>query len=243
MKFAYDLTGAAPHIKRFQINATLSSPGIPVLKGGSNSKGIVACSTTAAVGLIGITMDTNTLVTAQQTDKSDTARTVTVIINPLAVYKTKLSGGATENTALTKIPVTTASTDGLTVTTNTDWTSPETDEGMLFGYDGANAGVLRKITSTSSTAATLLVALPVNTVIGDNFFRVPFTCSPAGYETQFVQLTTNLYQVDQSAAVNTTNVNFRVVETDLKAADSVGVSNSFAFLIANGSVWSAGLVV
>lgn len=243
MKFAYDLSGAAPHIKKFQINATLSNPGIPVLKGGSNTKGIVACTTTAAVGVVGITMDTNTLVTAQQTDKSDTARTVTVIINPLGVYKAKLSGGATENTALAKVPVTTASTDGLSVTTNSDWTSPETDEGMIFGYDGANAGVLRKVTSTSSTAATLLVALPVNTVIGDNFFRVPFCCSPAGYETQYVQLTTNLYQVDQSAAVNTNNVNFRVVEAELFDAGRSGITTSSAFLIANGSVWSAGLVV
>lgn len=244
MRFAYDLTGASPHIKKYQINATLSYAGIPVLKGGSNTKGIVACSTTAAVGVVGITMDTATVVTAQQTDNSDTARLVSVIINPHAVYKARLSGGATENTALATPIVTTAATDGLSVTTAaTDWSSPETDEGVVFGYYGANAGTGRKITSTSSTAATVLVAFPVDTAVGDTFLRIPFCASPYGYETQYPQLTTNLFQVDASVAVDTDNVNFRIVELELRDAGQQGTTNSFAYLITNGSVWSAGLAV
>lgn len=243
MEFSYDLTGATPRIKKFQVDATLANPGIPVLKGGANSKGVVAATTTAAVGYVGMTMDTATLVTAQQSDNSDTARMVNVILNPLAVYRTKLSGGATENTALARTPVTTLSSTGLVVTTGTDWTSPETDEGVIFGYDGANMGIGRKVTSTSSTAATLLVALPNDTVVGDNFLRIPYCTSPFGYETQYVQLTTNLYQLDTSVAVNTANVNFRVVELELRDSGMSGATNSFAYIIANGSVWSAGLVV
>lgn len=243
MKFAYDLTGAAPHLKRYQVNASLLTPGVPVLKGGSNSKGIVACSTTAAVGVVGVTTDTATFVSAQQSDNSDPARTVGVIINPLGCYRAKLSGGATENTALTSVPVSTISSDGLTVTTGTDWTSPESDEGVIFGYSGANAGIGRKITSSGATAATLLVALPNDTRVGDGFFRVPYCASPYGYETQYVQLTTALTQLDTSVAVNTTNVNFRVVELELRDFGGNGLTNSFAIIMANGSVWSAGLAV
>lgn len=241
MEFAYLMSGGAPIIKKFQIAADMLTPGVPVVKGGSNAKGISLASTTAAVGMVGVTLDTAALVTAQQTDNSDPARYVSVIINPLAVFRAKLSGGATENTALTKTPVTTLSSTGLVVTTNTDWTSPESDEGLIFGYDGANAGIGRKITSTSSTAATLLVALPNDTVVGDNFLRIPYCAAPYGCESQFVQLTTLLTQLDTSLAVNTTNVNLRVVELEVRDQNANGVSNSFGYVMANGSLWGAGL--
>jgi hypothetical protein len=243
MKFAYDLGGAAPHMKRFQINASLLTPGVPVLKGGANTTGIVACTTVAAVGVVGVTVDAAALVTAQQVDNSDPERTVGVIINPSGVYRAKLSGGAAENTALTRTPVSTLSADGLTITTATDWSSPQSDEGVVYGYDGANAGKGRKIISTSITAAVVGVAFPYDTVVGNNFLRIPFCAAPYGYESHFVQLTTLLTQIDASVAVNTTNVNFRVVELELRDFGGDGATKSNALIIANGSVWSAGLVV
>jgi hypothetical protein len=243
MKFAYDLGGAAPHMKRFQVNASLLTPGVPVIKGGANSKGIAACTVNAAVGVIGVTTDIATFVNAQQADNSDTERAVTVIINPNGVYRAKLSGGAAENTGLPRVPVTVVSSDGLTVTTGTDWTAPESDEGVIFGYDGANMGKGRKIIASAATLATLGVPLPNDTRVGDNFIRIPFCASPYGYETQYVQLTTLLTQIDCSVAVNTTNVNFRVVELALQDAGNNGAFNSAALIMANGSVWSAGLVV
>lgn len=254
MKYAYNLGGGgAPIVKKFQAAATATYAGIPFIKGGSNAKGITVATTNAAVGLIGVSLDTATVLTAQQTDNSDPARYLTVIINPLAVYRAKLSGGAAENTALTKFPVSTASTDGLSVTaaldgsgTAVDFTNPATDEGMLFGYDGANAGILRKITSTgSATVATMLVALPNDTVVGDNFLRLPFCCSPAGYETHYPQLTTNLYQVNAGVAipVDADDVNFNFVEVEMRDASQAGVTNSFVYMVANGHVFSAGLVV
>lgn len=230
MQFAQDMTGAAPVIKRFQVGETMATAGVPVIPGGSGDEGISLASTTAAARMIGVTIDTATLVTAQQSDNSDPAAYVSVIVNPLAIYRAKLSGGATANTDLTKYDVTTASTDGLTVTTGDEWSSPTYDEGVLFGYDGANAGVGRKITSVSSTAATMIVALPNDTVVGDNFLRVPFCTSPYGQEAQFVQLTTNLDQVDASVAVDTDNVNFIPYELELRDISEVGVSNSFVLL-------------
>lgn len=251
MKYAYSLAGGAPIVRKFQIAATASVAGIPLTKGGSGVKGLGVATTVAAVGMVGVTLDTATVVTAQQSDSSDTARLVSVIINPHAVYRAKLSGGATENTALTKYTVSTASTDGLSVTAAltsagvaVDFTSPASDESVIFGYDGANAGYGRKITSTgSATVATVLVAFPNDTVVGDNFLRIPICSAPYGYETQYPQLTTNLWQVDASAAVDTDNVNFNTVELEIRDAGLNGITNSFIYLVSNGHVFSAGLTV
>jgi hypothetical protein len=112
--------------------------------------------------MIGVNVDAaGTYVTAQQSDNSDTARLTSIIINPDAVWKMLMSGGSTEGTALALQTVTTASTDGLAVTTATTWTGTEFDEGVTWGFEGANAGKARKITSTSSTAGTVTVAFPV----------------------------------------------------------------------------------
>lgn len=245
MKWAYNLHGGAPLLKKFQVGATTSNSGVPLVKGGANAKGIVVGTTIAAVGMVGVNLDTATIVTAQQSDNSDTARLITVVINPDAVYRAKLSGGATENTAIPTFAVTSASSDGLSVTstTATDLSSPTTDEGVIFGYSGANAGVGRKVTSVAATVATMLVALPNDTVVGDTFFRVPLCASPYGYETSYPQLTTNLYQVDMTAAVDTDNVNFNTVEMELRDASLAGITNSFVYLISNGHVFSAGLTV
>jgi hypothetical protein len=194
MDFAYLLSGGAPIIKKFQVNATLANPGVPVTKGGANSKGVIAATTTAAVGCLGCTLDTATYQAAQNTDNAtDQAAYVSVIINPQAVWRAKLSGGATENTALPLFAVTTASTTGLSVTATgaTDLSSPTMDEGVIFGYDGANAGIGRKITSVAATVATVITAFPRDTVVGDRFFVVPLCSSPYGFEMSNPQLTTN----------------------------------------------------
>lgn len=245
MEFGYLLSGGAPIIKKFQINATLSYPGIPVCAGGANNKGLVAGTTIAAVSMVGCTLDTATYQAAQNADGSDNQALVSVIINPNAVWKAKLCGGATENTAIPTFAVTTASTTGLSVTATgaTDLTSPQMDEGVIYGYTGANAGIGRKITSTAATVATVITAFPRDTVVGDTFFVVPFCCSPYGYETHYPQLTTNLYQVDATAAVDTNNVNFNFVEVQLHDGSEAGVTNSYAFMVSNGHVFSAGLTV
>lgn len=241
MDFAYNLSGiATPHMKKFQIGATLSTRGVPVLVGGAGEEGLIAASTTAAADLVGITVDTATLVTAQQTDSSDPAATVTVIINPDACYKAALSGGATSGTALTLYDVTTASTNGLTVTTGDAWNCPTYDEGVVWGYDGANAGIARKITSVSATAATVTVAFPNDTAVGDNFLRAPFVGSPVGMENQFVQLTSALDEVDTSVAIDTDNNNFRIVELILHDASSDGRSTSKAVLVPFDSIFGNG---
>lgn len=240
MDYAYNLYGTAPLIKKYQVGASLTSRGIPVLVGGAGEEGVIAGSTTGAVDLVGITLDTATLVTAQQSDNSDPAATVSVIIQPGAVYRARLSGGATSGTALSQHTVTSASADGLTITTGTAWNSPTYDEGVAWCYSGANVGVSRKITATGATSATLTVAFPNDIAVGDIFLRAPYAASPVGMEDQFVQLTSDLTELNAAVGVDTDNNNFRVVDLHLFDSSFDGTTQSYATILPYDCVFSGG---
>lgn len=229
MELGYTLSGGAPVMKRYQFGVTNTNSGVPYTVPAAGTAGVVIGTTTGATDLVGVSVDPpGTYLTAQQSDFSDPARYVRLIINPDAVWKAQMSGGATENTALALQTVTTLSSDGLTITTAAAWNSPEYDEGQAWGYAGANAGVARKITSTSGTAGTLTVALPNDTVVGDTFLRAPYN----PMQTVTVQLTTNLTQADASIAVGT-GAPFRVIELLLNSLAGDGRTNSFVFFASN----------
>ena len=214
-------SGGAPIIKKYQIGEAMANSGVPVVVGGAGVAGLSLAATTTASDLVGITLDSQaTLVTAQQADNSDPSRQVSVVVNPDVILKAILSGGATADTALTTGTVDTASTTGLDVNTEIDYTN--FDEGSIFGYSGANVSILRKIGVGDATDATVVVAFPIDIAVGDVFLHVPF--SPG--ENQFVQLTSNLVQVDASAAVDTDNNNFRVIELIMKDSSEDGVTTS-----------------
>lgn len=221
MQFSGVFSGGAPVIKKFQIGEAMANAGVPVLVGGAGNAGVVLASTTAASDMIGLSLDVQaTLVTAQQTDNSDPSRQISVVVNPDILIKALLSGGATAGTALAIGTVDVASTTGLDVNTDIDYTN--FDEGSIFGFTGGNVGILRKITVGDSTDASLAIALPVDTQVGDVFLHVPFS----GGEDQFVQLTSDFTEVDASAAVDTNNNNFRVVELLMKDSSETGRTTS-----------------
>jgi hypothetical protein len=199
--------GATPTIMKYPTSQTVDNIGVPQLIPGANSAGLTEATTTGADNMVGINLDTNTYATAQQTDDADPQQLISVIINPGAMIKALLSGGAAEGTALTLYDVTTATTDGLDITTGDNFTSPEYDEGSVWGFDGVNVGHLRAITGTSSTAITVTVAFPRDHVVGDNFLVAPF--SPMMGQT--VTLTTNLFQVRNDVAVSTSSAALRCV--------------------------------
>ena len=194
MDYAYSLNGNSdPLVMKFQANSTLAA-GIVVLAPTAGDAGVQTSTTTSFANAVGVTVDSATYVTAQQTDGTSAEREISVVINPDAVYKARMSGGAAEGTALTLQAVTTATTDGLDVTTGAEWSSPEFDEGIVWGYDGANVGQKRKLTSTSSTAGTVTVAFDNDHQVGDNFLRAPYWPLDDGAKT--LQTTTNLTQAD-----------------------------------------------
>jgi len=232
MEYAYSLTGnSVPVMKKYQVAADAIA-GIPLLIPAAGGAGLATSTTTSAANMVGVTLDGATYVTAQQTDGTSAEREVTMIVNPDAVYRMKMSGGATEDTALTLLPVTTASTDGLAVTTASAWNSPTYDEGVAWGYDGANAGSYRKVTSVSATAGTVTVAFDQDTAVGDNFLRAPYwPCQSTN-----IQLSTLLTQADASIAVGT-GAEFVPVELDLRDITDSGQTNSFVYAVAGDHVW------
>jgi len=200
------LNGGAPVMKRFQLSATATVLGVPYLASASNAAGLSICTTTGVTDMVGINLDLATYATAQGATSPEAL--ITVIINPDAVYEIDMSGGAAAGTAQTTRTVTSASASGLAVTTNTDWTSPETDESSIWGITGANAGQFRKITSTSSTAATVTVAFASDTAVGDTFGYAPVL----PWTLQTVTLTTELNEFRQDVAVATNTAKLFCIE-------------------------------
>jgi len=232
MDYAFAFSGGSPVIKKYQAGESMSVAGVPVVVGGAGNDGIVRSATTTASDLVGITTSTVTVVTAQQTDNATTVREVSVITNPDAVYRAKLSGGATAGTDLSSYSITTASTDGLSVlSTGLDFTSPEVADGIVYFLTGANADTYRKITGTAANDATVITAFSNDIAVGDTFTVVPFTPG----ENQFVQLTSDFSEIDASVAVDTDNNNFRVVDLQLD-----GVANSYALIVPFDHLFAAG---
>lgn len=200
MEYAYTLSGGDPLLMKFQVNETLANAGIAVLEGTTGNAGVVISTTGGLTNVTGLTVDSATYVTAQQTDGTSAERTVGVIIDPGVVCRALMSGGATEGTALALHSVTTATTDGLDITTATAWNNPTFDEGMAWGFDGANIGQRRKITTTDGTSATVTVAFDNDHQVGDRFIRVPYW--PLDSVTT-LQTTTLLTQANALIAVGT----------------------------------------
>ena len=199
MKVAGLLSGGAPVMLRYQIGETMATAGVPVEIAAANGAGIVLCETTSCADAAGVTVDTGTYSTTQGSGASSAEALVTVIVNSDAILEANLSGGATAGTALTLYDVTTANAGGVDVNTGDDWSSPEFDEGYVWGYDGANAGQQRKITATTTLKATVTVPFDYGIAVGDNFLRAPL----APMQTATAQLTSNLAEVDASIAVAT----------------------------------------
>ena len=227
MDFAFKLAGNAPHLKKYQVNSTFADSGVVARAPGANNAGVVISTTTSFADAIGVCLDTATYVTAQQSDFT-AERKITLIIDPDAIYRARICGSAA-GAAMAAQTITTATTDGLDVTTAAEWSSPEYDEGAVWGWRGANAGELRKITSTSSTAGTVTVAFNRDHAVGDIFLRAPFW--PLGTAT--FTLTTDLRDVRADAAVATNTAAARVLDLEIfdEAGDPDRTRNRVLFML------------
>ena len=208
MRYAKDMNGKhCPWIKRYQVSATVDRLGIPIVTGASGTAGVANGTTTNCNNMVGIANSTVTYVTAQQAAGTKAERLVEVIVNPFAVLEMLLNGGAAASTQLTLYDASSTSGDGLTVTTGDAWNNPTYLNGVVWAYDGANAGQSRRATAVSATAATVTVAFENDIAVGDNFLRAPYW---PGHSTT-IQLTTNLDHADASIAVGD-GAAFRCVE-------------------------------
>lgn len=225
MEFAYTISGGAPHYKKFLVDSAAGIiQGVPVTSDAetANADGVLAATTTAAVGFIGVSLDAATT-TAAQVGSTDNGAYISLPINPDAVYRAKLCQGATADTALTIITASSASTDGLSPCVSSS-------EHLVWGYTGANAGVVRRTTA----ANTVVIAYPQNVAIGDEFLQTNTAVADA---TQYPTLVTLLTQVDVSTAVDE-NDNFTVVENYLRDKSQDGRNNSYTLLLGASHAFS-----
>ncbi len=202
MDYAYMLNGGTPLVMSFPIGDTHSDAGIVTTATGAEQAGMMVSTTTTMTDSIGVTYDTGTYVTAQQTDGTSAERKVKVCVSPDAVYRALMSGGSTEGTAVPLFTVTAATTDGLDVIdTAVDWTSPATDEGSIFFTTGVNKGQHRKVITTGGSEATIATAFDNDHGVGDQGFRMPWWFQDITSDA--LQTTTLLTQADNTGAVAT----------------------------------------
>jgi hypothetical protein len=220
MEYAGNISGSKPHVRKYNVNGGVTiHAGEPAETGDAddNYSGCTIGSTTASVSIVGCASADATSTAAQATTGNN-VQEVSVVINPDAMWRTKFSGGTAEDTALTLITQTAASTTGLVVT-------GATDEFLLWCYEGANVGAGWRI---ASGAAAVTTAFPYDIAVGDTFCQVPISI---GSQTQFPQLTAALTQIDASAAVDADNDNFVAVDMILRDVTDDGQNNSYALLI------------
>lgn len=233
MEFAYNLgSNSTPLIKKYQVAETFGYAGVIATVGGAGAYGVKKATTTAAANAMGLALEAVTTVTAQQTDGSDPARLVSIIVNPDAVLRARCSGAATDGTAITDHAETSGNTAGTTVTAAG---LVSADEGMIVCSSGANAGKYRKNITGGSGSAVAGVAFPADIAIGDRFFTLPFSCM----DIQTVQLTTNLLEVDQSAAVATNQVAYQPIEIKLGNPPNEILTQTFVFLVASDHLFAS----
>ncbi len=226
MEYAYMLNGGHPLAMKYQVSETMANAGVPVIANTDGDPGVILPSTTAGVNQVGVSLDTATYVASQQTDGTSTERLVNVIISPSAVFKALMSNGSTEGTALELFPVTTASSTGLDIKTGDSFSN--FDEGVVWGYDGANAGARRKITVGDATDASVTVASDQDTVNGDNFMRAPWW--PLDLKANDITLSTLFYQVDASATVDA-GMLANCIELELRDISEEGRTNSYLLFV------------
>lgn len=233
MEAAYILSGGLAVIHRHQVAVTFPDAGVPALMPAAEAAGVAIATTTGADNMAGLTVDaSDTYATAQNADNSDPDALVGIIVNPDLVFEAKLSGGAAEDTALALFDVTAVSTSGLDITAG-DFSGTTFDEGAIFGFDGANVSILRKITSVSTTVATVTVAFPFDTVVGDNFLATRFWPFQANTAT----LTTLLTQIRNNVAVATNTAALRTVELKMKDTTDDGRNTSKVNFISGNHVF------
>jgi hypothetical protein len=235
MKLSVLLTGNAPVVKKFQVAATNVTVGVPYCYPTlADTDGVVLAATTTCVDALGVSVDApGTRQTAQQSDGSDPARYVTLIVNPGALYRARLSGGATTGTALSPLTNTVASTTGLLTTLGL---GTAYDDGYIWGYDGANAGILRKVTAVGGTNETPIIAFPQDIAVGDRFLAATF--GPG--EDAGIQLTTTLDEINATADLQATD-NLRCVSFYQKDLSGDGTLKSYAEIMLIDHVYSGNI--
>lgn len=205
------------YVRRYKLNASMLTRGVPTLMGAAASGANVGpCTATAAANAIGLSVGTGTYSTTQ----GDAEGTIEVDINPGCIIECTATGAAAEGTALTVHTNTAAETAGTTLTAST-LASVDMDGGTVWRYSNGCGGESRTIT-TFSTSTSLVVTVPFtqDIVLNDTFLVVPWNeagdaVASGGDGTQAINLSTLLTQA-RADIVTGTGIAAQIVELVLR---------------------------
>lgn len=229
MKFAYLLSSSTPVIKKYKASAA-QAIGTVVIRSAAGASGQMSTSTTTSFAdALGLVVDNGIAsgapLTYSTTQGADEA-VFGVIVNPDMVLRAQMVTGAT-GTSITEDTVATAVSNGLTVVGGTSVASPDMDEGVIWFTSGSNVGRSRKITSTSSVTATVIVPFPYASAVGDKFCYAGVNIGLTG-----VTLTTDLKNVRADIAI-ATGASATCIDLELGAA-----ADSWIHLVLGDQVWT-----
>ena len=223
-EFAYDINGGTPVIKKLQVSAAIARG--TMAEAAANSEAGLAIGTVAATAnAVGLALDAAAAPDGSHATNpgTDPAKYISVVVNPYAITRWRLSGGAGDGVTLTTanlLTVVTPDTLGDDILAGTTY-----DTAAVWGYTGANAGQVRR---TQDATGNVDVAFRYDIAVGDTFLQVglwPYS------EQNFPELNTSLTEVDASNAVDSDNDNYRTVDLDLRDAADNGATNSYAFMM------------
>ena len=203
METGYHLGGTNAHLQKMKLGAAQANRGIIMIGGAGTSLGVIPTTTTVAstIPSHGLACDVGTYST---TPAAGAEGMVTVDTNPDLVINAKMSGAATEDTALIVLTQTSASATVLTATVQSD----SVDGGVMWGLTGANKGLSRSITAhTSTTSLTATVAFPNSIAVGDQCLYAPFNWAGTGADgadgSRWLQVSTLFTQANAIIASGT----------------------------------------
>lgn len=199
MNLQNTLSGGASVMKRYKINATVATGGIPLLRGATSNAGVINATTTSLADFVGVSVDAATYTTTQAADMIEGV--VSVIINPDAVWRALMTSSAT-SAQLNIVTNSVAETAGTVVTITTGDAAPNSPtmlDGTMLCVAGANYGLTRNITSVAATTATATVPFPQDIAASSVWILVPFQPAQTGASAVTVDLVTNLRDVRADA--------------------------------------------
>lgn len=230
--------------KTFMASESMTTAGVPVIgvaAATTDVGGVQIINNAAEEGIVGLLIDGTA--DAAGTDQypsstpgslvADASIFVSVVCNPNVAYRARLSGGATSGTALTLDATSGASSDGSTLTGVTTL-----DDGVVWGYDGANAGVHRR---ADDAAGSVSISFPNAVASGDNFLVAPGFPGMIGIGTQaFFDLTSDFTEINATAS-DSDNDNFVIVDLDLKDLGGDGTLTSHYHIVPNNHALAGNL--
>jgi len=241
MELVYLLSGGAPIVKRFLASAAIDNAGIVLeaddAAAGSGVGGVSLPAASAVGGpSVGICIDT---VSSFPDDpdaqvNADADVFVSVIVNPAAVYRAKMSGSSTADTALASFSPDAADSLGENVS---DSATTAVSGGAVWGLSGGNSGIVRRADTTDPRVA---VSFPNAIATSDVYsYAATFPGAGLGASGMYLDLTTDLTQVVGQTSVVDTN-NFNCIDGEFNDSSSDGTTNSYLHLVPLKHLFGAG---